>query len=314
MRIYYASDLHGSEKLWRKFINAASFYAVDVLIVGGDLTGKVLVPVIERRPGRWVARVFGKEQKAKGDAEVEDLERRIRLNGFYPTRCTSEEFELLGSDESHRDGIFRQAMCRELERWLALAHDKLAGSEVKCLVMPGNDDEWDIDTVLETASDPIVSCGERVVDLDGYQVLSSAWASPTQWNSPREVSETQLAEKVEELSAQLAPEVPTIFNLHCPPYDSGLDLAPELSDDLKVVRDGGEARMVPVGSTAIRDLIERYRPALSLHGHIHESRATTEISGTLCINPGSAYAEGVLDGAVVDLQGNRVVSHQLVSG
>jgi Icc-related predicted phosphoesterase len=314
MRIYYASDLHGSEKLWRKLINAASFYEVDVLVVGGDLTGKVLVPVIERKPGRWVARVFGKEQKAKGGAEVEDLERRIRLNGFYPIRCSPEEFELLGSDESHRDRIFRQAMCRELERWLGLAHDKLAGSRVKCLVMPGNDDEWDIDDVLETASDPIVSCGERVVSLDGYQVLSSAWANPTRWDSPREVPEKELAEKLDELAAHLSPEVPTIFNLHCPPYDSGLDLAPELTDDLEVVREGGEARMVPVGSTAVRDLIERHRPVLSLHGHIHESRSTAEIAGTLCVNPGSAYGEGVLDGVVVELEGNRVVSHQLVSG
>jgi Icc-related predicted phosphoesterase len=314
MRIYYASDLHGSEKLWRKLINAASFYDVDVLVLGGDLTGKVLVPVIERKPGRWVARVFGKEQKAKGDAEVEDLERRIRLNGFYPIRCSPEEFELLGSDESHRDRIFRQAMCRELERWLGLAHDKLAGSRVKCLVMPGNDDEWDIDDVLETASDPIVSCGERVVSLDGYQVLSSAWANPTRWDSPREIPEKELAEKLDELAARLSPDIPTIFNLHCPPYDSGLDLAPELTDDLEVVREGGEARMVPVGSTAVRDLIERHRPVLSLHGHIHESRSTAEIAGTLCVNPGSAYGEGILDGVVVELEGNRVVSHQLVSG
>jgi Icc-related predicted phosphoesterase len=313
-RIYYASDVHGSEKLWRKFVNAASFYSADVLVLGGDLTGKVLVPLVERGPGHWEARVFGKEHKAKRESQVEELERRIRLNGFYPLRCTPAEYERLDSDDSYRDQTFKQVMRAELERWLELARDKLQNAPVKCVVMPGNDDEWDIDDVLEQASDPVLSCGERVVRLDGYQMLSSAWANPTPWDSPREAPEEELAEKLEKLAAHLEPDVPAIFNLHCPPYDSGLDLALELTDDLHVVRYGGEPRMVPVGSVAVREFIERHRPVLGLHGHIHESRGAAEIAGTLCINPGSAYAEGVLDGAVVDLEGDRVVSHQLVSG
>ena len=313
-RLYYASDLHGSEKLWRKFINAASFYSADVLIVGGDLTGKVLVPVIERGSGRWQARIFGKEQKAKGEAQPEELERRIRFNGFYPLRCTPDEFDRLNSDESYRDRAFKDAMRTELERWLELAYDKLAGSGVKCFVMPGNDDEWDIDEVLEQATDPVVSCGDRVVRLDGFQMLSCAWANPTPWDSPREVPEDEFAEKLEKLAAELEPDVPAIFNLHCPPHDSGLDLAPQLTDDLRVVREGGEPKMVAVGSVAVREFVARHRPLLGLHGHIHESRGVTEVGETLCINPGSAYAEGVLDGVVVDLEGDRVVSHQLVSG
>ena len=313
-RLYYASDLHGSEKLWRKFINAASFYSADVLVVGGDLTGKVLVPVIERRPGRWEARLFGKDQRAKGEQQLEELERRIRLNGFYPLRCTPDEYDRLNSDEAYRDRAFSKAMRAELERWLDFARDKLAGSGVRCFVMPGNDDEWDIDDVLEHASEPIVSCGDRVVRLDGYQMLSCAWANPTPWDSPRELPEEELVEKLEKLAAELEPGVPAIFNLHCPPYDSGLDLAPELTQDLRVVREGGEPKMVPVGSVAVREFIGRHRPLLGLHGHIHESRATIEIGGTLCINPGSAYAEGVLDGVVVELERDRVVSHQLVSG
>jgi Icc-related predicted phosphoesterase len=53
---------------------------------------------------------------------------------------------------------------------------------------------------------------------------------------------------------------------------------------------------------------------LALHGHIHESRAATQIGPTLCINPGSAYGEGVLDGVTVDIEGGQVSSYQLVSG
>ncbi|MFN2489316.1 MAG: metallophosphoesterase [Actinomycetota bacterium] len=314
MRLYYASDVHGSEKLWRKFVNAASFYGADVLIMGGDLTGKVMVPLVERKPEVWTGRVFGKEQKAKGEDKVAELERRIRLNGFYPIRCSEDEFHRLQEDESHRDDVFRRSMSAELERWMGIARDKLAGSNVRCFVMPGNDDEWDIDDVLDRAPAPVKSVEGRVVSFDGIDMISSAWANPTPWDSPRELDEAALLERLEKLAVELDPERPAIFNLHCPPFDSTLDLAPELTDDLRVVTEGGEPKLVPVGSSAVRTLIERHQPLLSLHGHIHESRGAVEIGASLCINPGSAYAEGVLDGVTVDVSGGRVEGYQLVSG
>ena len=314
MRIYYASDIHGSERLWRKFINAADFYEAQVLILGGDLTGKVLVPIVERRRGVWTARVFGKEQKAKGEAKLEELERRIRLNGFYPIRCDPEEYERMRLDDAYRDQVFHQTMCDELRRWLKIAYEKLEGSRLRCYLMPGNDDEWDIDEVLAEAQEPVIACEGRVLEVQGVQMLSSAWANPTPWDSPRELPEDQLFETLSKVAADLEPNVPAIFNLHCPPYDSGLDLAPELTEDLQVVSDGGEPRLVPVGSRAVRRLIEDYQPVLGLHGHIHECRAAVKIGRSLCVNPGSAYAEGVLDGVIVDLAPNGIQGHQLVSG
>jgi Icc-related predicted phosphoesterase len=314
MRLFYASDIHGSEKLWRKFLNAPSFYDVEVLIMGGDLTGKVMVPLIEERPGRWVARFLGREQKAKGEERAAELEKRIRLNGHYPIRVAPEEMERLERDEAHRDEVFREVMRAELARWLALAHEKLDGTGVRCFVMPGNDDEWDIDSVLDASPAPVESVGERVLRFDGVQMLSSAFANPTPWDSPRELPEDELLAKLEGLAAELEPGIPTIFNLHVPPHDSGLDLAPALTDDLRVITEGGEAKMVPVGSRAVRALIERHRPLLALHGHVHESRAVAELGPTLCINPGSAYGEGVIDGAIVEIADGRVLSHQLVTG
>jgi Icc-related predicted phosphoesterase len=314
MRIYYASDVHGSEKLWRKFVNAASFYEAGVLIMGGDLTGKVMVPLVEQRPGEWVAQVFGKKQKAKGEDKVADLERNIRINGFYPVRCDQDEFTRLQQDEAHRDEVFHEVMRGELTRWLEFASERLDGSGVCCFMMPGNDDDWDIDEVLDGARPPIESVDGRLSEFEGVQMISSAWANPTPWDSPRELPEEELSERLEKLAAELRPDVPTIFNLHCPPHDSGLDVAPELTDDLRVVREGGEPKLISVGSTSVRTLIERHQPMLALHGHIHESRAATEIGRTVCINPGSAYSQGVLDGAVVDVEGGNVVSYQLVSG
>jgi Icc-related predicted phosphoesterase len=314
VRLYYASDIHGSEKLWRKFLNAASFYDAQALIMGGDLTGKVMIPVVEVKPGRWEARVLGKPQRARGEAELAELERRIRLNGFYPLRCDDEQHRRLEVDEPYRDEVFAKVMREELARWLELAERKLAGTGVRCYVMPGNDDHWDIDRVLERAGDPVESCEGRRVVLDGVQMISSAWANPTPWNSPRELEEEDLLTRLEELASELDAGTPAIFNLHCPPFDSGLDLAPELTEDLRVVREGGDPKMVPVGSTAVRKLIERHQPMLGLHGHIHESRSATRIGNTVCINPGSAYAEGVIDGVVVEIDGGSVASYQLVSG
>jgi Icc-related predicted phosphoesterase len=314
MRLYYASDVHGSEKLWRKFLNAPSFYDVEVLVMGGDLTGKVMVPVIERKPGRWHARVSGREQTARGEDKVAELERRIRLNGSYPLRCDEDSYRRLQDDPAYRDTVFRDLMRSELRRWVELAREKLAGTGVRCFVMPGNDDEWDIDEVLDDAPEPVTSVEGRVVRFGGLQMISSAWANPTPWDSPRELEEDELLERLEKLAGELEPGADTIFNLHCPPYDSGLDRAPELTDDLRVVTEGGEPKMVAVGSVAVRTLIERHQPLLGLHGHIHESRGAAEIGRTLCLNPGSAYGEGVLDGAVIDVDAGRVVSYQLVSG
>lgn len=314
MRLYYASDIHGSETLWRKFLNAPSFYEVDVLIMGGDLTGKVLVPLVEYEPGRWVARLLGREQRVEGEDRAAELERRIRLNGQYPIRVSPNELERLERDEAHRGEVFHALMRSELERWLALAHDKLDGTGVRCFVMAGNDDDWDVEPVLDASPAPVENVGERVVRFDGVQLLSSAFANPTPWASPRELPEDRLLAKLEGLAAELEPGMPAIFNLHVPPHDSGLDLAPELTDDLRVITQGGQAKMAPVGSRAVRTLIERHRPLLALHGHVHESRAVAELGPTLCINPGSAYGEGVIDGAIVEIEDGRVVSHQLVTG
>ena len=313
-RLYYASDIHGSEQLWRKFLNAPSFYGAEVLIMGGDMSGKLLVPIVGTEPGVWEARLFGTEQRARGEEGVEELEKRARFNGFYPYRCDPAELGRLQADENYRDRVFRRAMADELERWLAIAHEKLGGAGIPVFLMPGNDDPWEFDDVFARALDPVTNVEGRVVRFDGLQMLSSGWSNPTPWDSPREKTEEDLLESFEKLREDLETDVPAIFNLHVPPYGSTLDMAPELMEDLRVVAKGGEANMIPVGSTAVREFIERHQPILSLHGHIHESRGAVRIGRTLAINPGSTYAEGVLDAVTVDVEDGAVVSYQLVSG
>ncbi|GBD20485.1 hypothetical protein HRbin28_00926 [bacterium HR28] len=312
LALYYTSDVHGSERCFLKFLNAAKFYGVDTLILGGDLTGKVLVPIVQT-DGRWEMTFLGRHEVLRSVEEVEEAEKRIRFNGFYPYRCDPDELARMEADPAYAERIFRRVMRESVERWVRLAEERLRGTGVRCFVMPGNDDEFEIDEVLNR-SDVVINPDGAVIEIDGYQLLSLAWANPTPWNSPRELPEEELAARIERLARELDPHRPTIFNLHCPPYDSTLDSAPQLREDLSIVMVGGQPNLIPVGSRAVRDAIERYQPVLSLHGHIHESRGAVRIGRTLCINPGSAYGEGVLHGALVVLEDDRVASYQLVSG
>jgi uncharacterized protein len=311
IRLYYAGDVHGSEKLWRKFVGAAAFYRADVLIMGGDITGKVMTPVVEAPGGRYRAQVAGRETIVDA-AELESLEQRIRFHGFYPYRCDPEEYERIAGDERYRDEVFAGLMFDEVRRWVRIAEERLADTGVRMYVIPGNDDEPSIDAALE--SEYVINPDNDVVDVGGLQLLSCSWVNPTPWHTPREESEEALSARLQGLAERLEPGRTAIFNLHCPPHDSTLDSAPELTADLEVVIEGSEPRIVPVGSTAVRALIERHQPVLSLHGHIHESKGVAHIGRTTCVNPGSAYSEGVIDGALVHLADDRVRTCQLVTG
>ncbi len=311
MKLYYAGDVHGSEKCWRKFLNAARFYEVDTLIMGGDITGKLMVPVVAGADGRHRARVLGRDESVSTD-QLDELEKRIRFNGFYPHRCERDEYERIEADEAYRDQVFTRLMVDEVRRWVRLAEERLGGTDIRCFVMPGNDDEFAIDEALE--SPYVVNPDNKVVRVGDFQMLSCSWTNRTPWDSPREEDEDALLDRLRGLAAQLEPGVPTIFNLHCPPHGTPLDKAPQLTEDLRIVLDGGEPRIISVGSTAVRTLIEEVQPVLSLHGHIHESKAVAKIGRTVCVNPGSAYSEGVIDGAVADVRGDKLKSCQLVTG
>jgi Icc-related predicted phosphoesterase len=311
--IYFVADIHGSDVCWRKFLNAAKFYGVDTIIVGGDVTGKALVPLIERRDGRVEARIAGRVQSARSAEEIAELEARVRFNGFYAYRCTEDEYEKLAVDDEHRDEVFERIMADTLRDWLRLADERLHRTGIRALVMPGNDDGWYVDDVLTESAEVINSDG-RIVDLGDYQVLGFGPSNRTPWNTHRELDESDIAARLDALLPQVDPAKPVILATHVPPHGVGLDVAPKLREDLSVVIQGGEPVMVPVGSTAVRDFINEAQPMLALHGHIHESRGVAKMGQTIAINPGSAYSTGALYGTIVTLKKGKVVSHQLVTG
>ncbi len=311
LRIFYAADIHGSEKCFGKFLNAARYYHVDLLVLGGDITGKALVPIVRSDDGRWEAQFLGRREVVRDGAELEEVEKQIRFNGFYPYRCDLSELEQLQADEAFRKAKFQEVMRRDTSRWMDMADERLRDAGVPCLAMPGNDDGEFVGELLSQSS-AIENCDEQVLDVEGFQLLSLGYSNPTPWDSPRELPEEELADRISRLAEKLQPSKPAIFNLHPPPFETGLDNAPELRADLSLVGGAG-ASPVPVGSHAVREAIERCQPLLSLHGHIHESRAAARLGRCLCLNPGSEYNVGILRGVIVQIRPERVAGYQFVA-
>jgi hypothetical protein len=309
-KIFFATDLHGSEVCWKKFLNAAKFYDADVLICGGDMTGKAIVPVVSEN-GHYSVALGGQQQTVPAE-QVAEVEANIRRKGYYPLRMSVERLHELDQNPSMRAECFQEVMLEGVERWMNMAAEKLRGTGIRCFVCPGNDDEMEVDEVVRRAE--LVELGEgRMVEISGFSMISTGWSNPTPWNTHREDSEEKLGERIEAMVGQIPDESRAIFNLHCPPYQSGLDEAPAIDADLKLLHGGRALR--PVGSTAVRKAIEKHQPLLSLHGHIHESKGAVKIGKTLSINPGSAYEEGMLMGAIIQLDAKKgIKSYQLVNG
>jgi uncharacterized protein len=311
MRVFFATDIHGSETCFRKFLHCHDYYDADVLILGGDMTGKALVPVVETAPGKYWTVLQEQRHDFSGDEELARYDRVIRERGLYPLRTTEDELEEFRKDPSTLDRLFDEAMLGTVEHWVALADERLAGTKVRAFVCPGNDDESNIDEILQ-GSERLELAEGRVIDLDGYQLLSTGWSNVTPWETHREEDEPDLEKRLMAMvEAATAPPERLLFNFHCPPANTALDEAPKISAEFVV--SGQET--AHVGSTAVRTVIERAGPLLSLHGHIHESRGAVRLGDTLSINPGSSYEQGVLQGAVVELGGKgKVKKYKLTTG
>jgi Icc-related predicted phosphoesterase len=312
-RLFYAGDVHGSRVCWKKFINAAAHYPAEVLIMGGDLTGKALVPIVRQGDGSYTARVIGEERVARSAEELDQMQEAISTNGMYPLIVDLEEARRLGEDPAHRDDVFEHTLLDELRLWVELADERLASSESVAYVIPGNDDPWSIDEVLAGGT-KVVPCDERIERVGPHELLSLGYSNRTPWKTPRELDEDEIYTRLKRLSDRLEAPERAIFNIHVPPWESSLDTAFEVDEELRYVTKGGHPHEVPTGSKAVRQIIEETEPLLSLHGHIHESKGVTKIGRTVAINPGSDYGSGHLDGCLVHLEPERVVNHYLVSG
>lgn len=309
IKIFFVTDIHGSNLCYRKFLNALKVYNVDVGILLGDLTGKVLVPLIEKTGGGWETTLMGSHTEINTQEELEKLKKTIEMMGYYWVHLTREEFASYQADPKEVDSLFNRLMLERLISWISLADDRLHGTAYKVYMAPGNDDHMEVDQVIED-SEAIVNCNNKKVMVGDHEMVTFAWTNPTPWNTPREKPDEELEPMLEELIAKVNDKSNAIFNFHAPPYGFALDLAPELNKDLVQAAD----RKIHVGSRAVANMIQKYQPLIGLHGHIHESRGAQKIKRTMIINPGSEYSEGILKGALVVLEKGKVKDYVFTSG
>jgi Icc-related predicted phosphoesterase len=315
VRMYFCTDIHGSERCWKKFLATPKHYECDTIVIGGDITGKLIVPVIETKRGKYKARFAGIERKVSSGSQLDSLLAMIADAGEYAWLTTPDEFESHAGDQDRIDDLFRALILKRVERWIDMAEDRLGGTGVRVLISGANDDYFDVDDMLGRSS-VIEDPNGTVIELDdGFQMMGMGYGNITPWACPRDVSEEDLGRRIDEVMTKVTDPGKTIMSLHVPPYSSGLDYAPKLDEDLRAVVTSGGPQMVPVGSTATRDAIVTYQPLLGLHGHIHESRGVRELAGVPIGNPGSEYSEGILGGLLIDLDKRHgVVNTSLVRG
>jgi uncharacterized protein len=312
-KLFFATDVHGSEMCFRKFLNAGAFYKPDVMVLGGDIAGKAVQAVQDLGNGRFTTTFRGHRYDIEDDQELARVERLISDVGYYPWRSEPGELDARIEDDSV-DDLLLALMRQRLERWMEMADERLRPLGKPVFWMLGNDDP---PTLVEPLSD--APWGEhaegRVLALDDeHALISWGWSNPTPWHSFREMSEDDLAAHFEQLFAEAPDPHRIVFNAHVPPFDSGLDEAPVLDANLTVTQQAGQVKLGPVGSRAVRAAIESHQPIASLHGHVHESAGFRRIGSTMSVNPGSDYGTGALNGALMTLSAGKLKSHQMVRG
>ena len=174
------TDVHGSERTYRKFVNSAKFYKVDHLVMGGDIEGKFLVPIVDEGAGHYrvtlqeeLSHLDGHDELNGGQGPHRDARLLLRDRG-------EDEIRAMQADQSLVDAAFKKEAHARLERWIALADERLAGTDIKMYVTGGNDDPQElIDTLEEKQSERVINCEGRIVMLDDtFPMANCGYSNP----------------------------------------------------------------------------------------------------------------------------------------
>jgi Icc-related predicted phosphoesterase len=309
IKLFFATDVHGSNVCYRKFLNALPIYGADVAVLLGDLTGKVLVPMVEKGPGKWECTLMGQYREVNGADELAAIKKVVENAGYYWVHQTREEFDDTRADPAKIDVLFKSLVFNRIQEWLDLADERLEGKPYEMYMSPGNDDWLVIDDMIDNAK-LVHPCDKRVVMIENHEMVTSSASNPTPWDTPREMDEESLEKHLRELVSLVKNNETAIYNFHVPPYGYSLDLCPKLSDDLTMAAE----EKIHAGSIGAKRVIEEYQPLLGLFGHIHESRGAQKAGRTLLINPGSEYSEGILKGVIIMLDKKKVKDYVFTSG
>lgn len=320
-RLFFATDVHGSTDCFLKFLNAANEYHCKCLVLGGDITGKMVVPIIEQSDGTFEATFLGNQYKLKDKQAVAKLEEHISRSGSYPYLTdvgAVQRLQELGEREQKIEAISLGLMEERLREWMQLAEERLGNGDVSIFMGAGNDDPFELDSVLKDSSVVQVHDGNVVRIDEHHEMIGLGYANITPWNCPRDIEEDELKDRIDDLAGRIENVPNSVFCIHVPPKDSRLDTCLKLDASVyppSVVLDGrGQPVEFGAGSVAVAEAITAYQPLLGLHGHIHESRGRVMIGRTEAYNPGSEYGEGILRGVILNLTEDSVLSYQFTSG
>ena len=284
LKIFYVTDIHGSEICWKKFLNAGSLLQADIVILGGDITGKAMVPS---------SSAAGLGLHASEQHQALEPRPRSRSSNADPESRVLPDPRLRRGVPPHAAGRGRGRQA--VQGGHARGHralDRHGGRQAQGQGHPRDRLSGERRHVRDR---PILESGRRGVrrrgaplDLEGFEIVSCGWTNPTPWHTFREPEEPELAAASPTWSMPRSLEN-TILNFHAPPYGTELDKAPALNEDL-TYKSGGQA-LRPVGR---RPCATRSRTptVLSLHGHIHESKGAARIGKRLALNPGKLLRGG----------------------
>ncbi len=161
----------------------------------------------------------------------------------------------------------------------------LAAAAPALLAQPGNMDRSEVAGMLEEKGWGLHAGASAL--FPGVYALGLGYSPPTPFNTPGEYAEKRLLEWMETAfaEAQKLAKASAVHNpvlvlvSHSPPYATACDR----------LRSGAF-----VGSSAVREFIEKRQPDLCLCGHIHESRGEDRIGKTRIINPGDLASGGYI--------------------
>jgi Icc-related predicted phosphoesterase len=315
-KIYFTGDIHGSEECFRKFLRAGEFYGVETLVLAGDLVGKGMVPIIRESAGYRVENANESRFFSSSD-ELNAYMAMVGEAGLYPCVVGQDEYRDLCQSSEAREARLRELILQRLERWMSILEDSSSRKGYTYYISPGNDDPMFIDPLLEAGQRVRAPEAKVIWVHDQIEMLTCGCTNPTPWDTEREFPEDELFAMIDGLAMGVQDASRALFVLHAPPSLTKIDLAPELTDDLKIKGGLGGPRLAHVGSSAVRAIIEKYQPMAGVHGHIHEARGIDRIGRTPCINPGSEYAQGMLRGLILSLEVGtnvRFLNYLLVSG
>lgn len=321
IKVVLVSDLHGSEIAYAKLSNVPKIYKADIVILNGDLTGKALMPIVKLKNGQYTANVFG-EVKTFDESKLNGILTDAKNSGYYPYIVDENEYEELLNNEAKVKELFINLMITSFENWLRKIEERYRQFNVRLFYFPGNDDPREfVEHIKKLDNDILIYGDERIVEFNKYILLGFGYSNPTPWHTERELPEEEIKARLEKLFDQIDPKRMdrVLAAIHVPPINTAIDLAPKLTPDLRPVTSGGEMVMEHVGSTAVREILENYGPAIGLHGHIHESPG---IDYLLCkcgrkvpvVNAGSEYMVGALRIAYLLIEDGKLKDKIFVRG